>query len=77
MGAIAEGRPLGVLAITKCNRLGLGQDMFHGRKLAPRMRAVAEGLIARLATGAPVIGARLEFEHGGTLGGNVRFTHTP
>src|SRR5712672_3857489 len=56
MRAVAEGRCARLLALTEINRLRFVGGISNGGKLRSLVGSVAERLIVRFATGAPIVG---------------------
>ncbi len=70
-----NGAPPRVLALADGDRLLFRQLEHLGTEPAAGVAAVAEGLVGRLAAGAPVVLARLELEDGGMGGGDPGLVH--
>jgi hypothetical protein len=75
MSAVAPGHVAGMFAGAPGDGLRFGDFDLFGAKGGSFMRAVAKGLGLGSATGAPPIGARLDFLHDGGFLVNNGFGH--
>ena len=67
MRAVAEWRGAGVFAVAEGNALGFLNLEFQWLEVGPLVRAIAVGLVLRVTTATPPIGAGREFEFSGCL----------
>jgi hypothetical protein len=70
-GSVTEGDGVGAFAAAEEDVLGVGDAEFDGEAGGGDMGAVAEGLFAGAAAGAPVVGAGGEFAGEGWRGAGL------
>lgn len=76
MRAVAEWRGAGVFAVAEGNALGFLNLEFQWLEVGPLVRAIAVGLVLRVTTATPPIGAGREFEFSGLFGGDFWGRHS-